>query len=82
MQYRVVQYSVPVSTPEKAMAKVVNISRERQAKDAELDEIRERQYAAIREALEAGATAYAIAKASGLTQRAIHRIRDGEIGRS
>lgn len=65
---------------EKALGQVVSVSRERQAKDAELQAVRERQYAAIRAALEAGATAYAIAKASGLTQRAIHRIRDGEIG--
>lgn len=65
---------------EKALAQVVNVSRERKAKDVELAAVRERQYAAIRTALEAGVTAYAIAKASGLTQRAIHRIRDGEIG--
>lgn len=60
----------------------VNVSRERQAVDVELAAVRERQYAAIRVALDAGVTAYAIAKASGLTQRAIHRIRDGEIGSS
>lgn len=65
---------------DKALAAVTNISRERQAKDEELQGLRERQYAAIRAALGAGASAYAIAKASGLTQRAIHRIRDGEIG--
>ena len=44
--------------------------------DAQAKAARARRDRLIREAIAAGVTAYRIAKLTGLTQRAIHKIRD------
>jgi len=43
-------------------------------------DFREAQYTAMRAAIAAGMSAYRVAQLTGMTQRAVHRIRDREIG--
>lgn len=48
--------------------------------EAQAETCREAQYTTMRAAIAAGMSAYRVAQLTGMTQRAVHRIRDREIG--
>ena len=52
----------------------------RRIAEAQAETCREAQYTAMRAAIAAGMSAYRVAQLTGMTQRAVHRIRDREIG--
>ena len=59
---------------------VVRATDRRRIAEAQAETCREAQYTAMRAAIAAGMSAYRVAQLTGMTQRAVHRIRDREIG--
>lgn len=56
---------------------VTDTSRRRREAQARLESARAAQHEAMRAAIARGVSAYRVAKLSGLTERAVHKIRDG-----
>ena len=71
-----------VSVSDTTLQQLQHATAVRQRAEAKAAQAAEQQYAAIRAALEAGSTSYRVAQVTGLTQRAVHKIRDGLTGQT
>lgn len=67
-------------SPRPLEGQVVRATDRRRIAEAQAETCREAQYTAMRAAIAAGMSAYRVAQLTGMTQLAVHRIRDREIG--
>lgn len=71
-----VRAQIATAVSSRIEADLTRLARRRRTAEAALEGIRREQHAAMRRAMDGGMSAYRVAKLSGLTERAVHKIRD------